>query len=76
VCVSVYVWQSRVENVHYSVLVEITFLTPINSSIHYSSAVVVLVSSGDRTLRYTSMFAVTFALKLQASSVTPPPCKR
>ena len=67
-------WQSRVENVHYSVLVEIT-LTSINLSIHYSSAVVVLVTSGDRTLRYTTMFAVIFALKLQASSVTPPPCK-
>ena len=61
--------QSWVENVHYSVL------TSIDSSIHSSSAAIVLLSSGYHTLSYTTFYAVTFALKFQASPATIPPRK-
>ena len=68
-----YMWQSRVENVHYSVVVKNEFLTSIDSSIHPLSAVVVLPTSVDRTLSCRVIFAVTFALNFASVDVAPPP---
>ena len=66
-------WQSRVENVHYSILVKIEFLASIDLLIHRVPAVKAVATSGDRTLSYAVIFAVTFALKTASGGRDPAP---
>jgi hypothetical protein len=66
-------WQSQVENVHYSILVKFEFLTSIDLLIHPISAVKTLATPGDCTLSYASIFAVTFALKIASADRDPAP---
>lgn len=66
-------WQSRVENEHYSVLVKTEFLTSIDPLIHRIPAFRVLAISGDRLLSYAVIFAATFALKIASAGSDPAP---
>ena len=68
-----YVWQSRVVNVHYSILVKIESLASIDLLIHHVLAVKAVATSSDRTLSYTVIFAVTFALKSASGGHDPTP---
>jgi hypothetical protein len=62
-----HMWQSRIENVHYSILVKFEVLTAIDLLIHPISEAKTLAISGDCTLSYANIFAVTFALKIASA---------
>ena len=66
--------QSRVENVHYFILVKIEFLASIDLLIHRVPAVKAVATSGDRTLSYTVIFASDLCTKNCKRWSSPRPC--